>query len=81
MPSKAHSVKVEVTRSYQKAWGRVQADAGAPDVPLWCEANGCTNGWKVVVDLEREFNLGVRTVFGGSVTASSYKRITATFTL
>lgn len=43
----------------------MQADAEAPDVALRCEANGCANGWEVVVHLQREFYLGVRTVFGG----------------
>lgn len=48
----------------------MQADAETPDVALWCEANGCTDGWEVVVDLENNFHLGVRTAVGGSITIS-----------
>lgn len=75
MPGEAPSVKVEVRRCHQEAWGRVQADAEAPDVALRREAEGCADGREVVVDLERKLNLGVRKVFRSSVTASNNHKL------
>lgn len=75
MPGEAASVKAEVSRCYQEARCRVQADAEAPDVALRCEANGCADGREVVADLEREFNLCVRTETPGSVTYNTFDKL------
>lgn len=42
----------------------MQADAEAPDVALRGEANGGANRREIVVDLEKEFNMSVKTGFG-----------------
>lgn len=53
LSAKAPLVEAEVGCGHKEAWGRVQANAKAPDIALWCEANSCTDGWEVVVDLQK----------------------------